>query len=57
MVTDEKDGIFLNFFAYETIGGIVVNRAGVCKVTYDAKNINECTFWTDPVDASDSAGA
>ena len=57
MVTDEKDGIFLNFFAYETIGGIVVNRAGVCKVTYDAKSINECTFWTDPVDASDSPGA
>lgn len=47
MVTDEKDGIFLTFFAYETIGGIVTNRAGVAKVTFDAKSIDEETDWLD----------
>lgn len=34
MVTDEQDGIFLTFFAHETIGGLVTNRAGVSKVTF-----------------------
>ena len=49
MVTDEKDNIFLTFFAHETIGGIVANRAGVCKLTCDAASIDETTDWTDPV--------
>lgn len=55
MVTDEKDGIFLSFFAHETIGGIITNRAGVCKVTFDAESIDECTEWNDPIDEASSS--
>lgn len=40
MVTGEKDDIFLTFFAHETIGGIVANRAGICKITADAESIS-----------------
>ena len=53
MVTDEEDGIFLTFFAYETIGGIVTNRAGVAKISFDAQNIDEETDWMD-AEGSDS---
>lgn len=49
MVTDTKDDIFLTFFAHETIGGLVANRAGICKITFDAADSTECTDWTDPV--------
>lgn len=35
MVLDEKDNIWLNFFAHEIIGGIIVNRAGVCVTRFD----------------------
>lgn len=49
MVTDEKDGIFLTFFAYETIGGVVTNRAGVCKVTFDAADASQQTDWNDAI--------
>lgn len=31
MVIDEKDDIWLTFFAHETIGASVINTAGVCK--------------------------
>jgi hypothetical protein len=46
MITDTKDDIFLTFFAHETIGGIVANRAGICKITFDAADGAACTDWT-----------
>lgn len=52
MVTDEKDDIFLTFFAHETIGGIVANRAGICKITFDGSNTDAdkaCTDWLQPI--------
>lgn len=33
MVVDEKDDIWLTFFAHETIGASVVNAAGVCRAS------------------------
>lgn len=54
MITEEKDNIWIRFFAHETIGGVVANRAGVCKITFDAENINEVTNWTDGLDSSNS---
>lgn len=49
MITDEKDDIFLTFFCYETIGGLVANRAGVCKIDFSAENVDDTTKWQDPV--------
>lgn len=58
MVTDEKDNIELTFFAHETIGGVVANRAGVCKITYSLDPAVSGTKWTDPIPAaSDSVSA
>ena len=59
MVTDEKDNIELNFFAHETIGGVIANRAGVCKITYDVKgeHTGDYTYWTDEVSAESESGS
>ena len=54
MVTDEKDNIELTFFAHETIGGLVANRAGVSKITWTLDPNAETTYWTDPIPASNS---
>lgn len=55
MVTDEKDNIELTFFAHETIGGVVANDAGVCKITYSLDASPSRTHWLDPISGSDSA--
>lgn len=49
MITDEKDNIWLTFFAHETLGGIIANRAGVALIDFSAKSVSECTNWNDPV--------
>lgn len=33
MVTDEKDEIWLTFFAHETVGGVIANAAGVARAS------------------------
>ena len=58
MVTDEKDNIELTFFAHETIGGLVANRAGVCKITYTLEqNPDGITYWTDPITTPSDSGS
>lgn len=44
MVLDEKDNIWLTFFAHETVGGVVVNKAGVCVTRFDSAS--EESVWT-----------
>lgn len=44
MVIDEKDDIWLTFFAHETIGGGVVNKAGVCVTRFDT-SASASTDW------------
>ena len=43
MVMDEKDNIWLTFFAHETVGGVVVNKAGVSVTRFDAAG--DPTTW------------
>lgn len=56
MVTDEKDNIELTFFAHETIGGVIANTAGVCKITFDLNAApDETTYWTDAEETASSS--
>lgn len=46
MVVDEKDDIFMTFFAHETIGGAVLNREAVCRVQFTGTSASDVTNWT-----------
>lgn len=43
MVVDEKDDIWLTFFAHETIGASVINAAGVCKASLTGDTVDWIT--------------
>ena len=43
MVVDEKDDIWLTFFAHETIGASVINGAGVCKASMTGDTVDWIT--------------
>ena len=40
MIVDEKDDIWLTFFAHETIGASVINQAGVCKASLTGSDVD-----------------
>ena len=40
MVVDEKDDIWLTFFAHETIGASVLNAAGVLKASLTGETVD-----------------
>lgn len=46
MVIDEKDDIWMTFFAHETIGGAVINKAGVSVTRLDDRVAATDTDWT-----------
>ena len=43
MVVDEKDDIWLTFFAHETIGASVINGAGVLKASMTGDTVDWVT--------------
>lgn len=46
MVIDEKDDIFMTFFAHEVFSGLIVNRAAVTRTVFSAASTGEETAWT-----------